>query len=94
MRVGAMSRAGVSKGLSVGPLSKRTALRSGDPLSVGTGELEGHDTAVPAPSLSLRDARAERGRVDEAVGRVGCTTRLADDELIEVDAVRSNLKQG
>ena len=58
-------------------------------------ELERHDTRVPASLHRLLDARAERGRVDEAaVGDVCRGPGLADDELVDVDAVLLDLEDG
>lgn len=56
-------------------------------------DLEGHDTAVPTLCLGLVHARAERERVDEAVRGIAGSARLADDELVEVDAVVGDLEQ-
>ena len=54
--------------------------------------LEGHDTGVPALSLGLRDARAERRGVHEAVRRVSGGAGLADDELVDGHAVLDDLE--
>ena len=72
---------------------ERTALRGGDPGSVGVGELEGHDAAIPALGFGLRDALAERRGVHEAVRGVGDGAGLADHELVEVDAVVGDFEE-
>ena len=74
---------------------ERGALDSRDPVRVRVGELERHDTGVPAALHRLLDARAERRGVDEAaVGDVGRGSGLADDELVDVDAVLLDLEDG
>lgn len=73
--------------------SERTALRGTDPVGVGVRELEGHDAPVPATCRGLSDALSERSGIHEAVGCVGDATGLANNELVEVDAVVRNLKQ-
>ena len=73
--------------------SRERALSGLDPGGVGVGELEGHDTTLPARRDGLGDARAERGRVDEAVGRVGRAAGLANHELVDVEAVLGDLEQ-
>ena len=54
--------------------------------------LEDHEAGVPALSLSLVHACGERGRGHEAIGSVGGGARLANDELLEVDAVLLDLE--
>ena len=75
-------------------LLERGALRGLDPGSVSVGELERHDTCVPALGLGLVDTSTERRGVDEPVGRIGSRAGLANDELVEVDAVGRNLEHG
>ena len=59
------------------------------------GELERHDAGLPARCRSLVDARAERRGVDEAaVGDVCRGSGLADDELVDVNAVLLDLEDG
>ena len=57
--------------------------------------LEGHDTCVPALRRGLVDAGSERRRVDEAITvvRVLGRARLADDELVQLEAVARDLEQ-
>ena len=55
--------------------------------------LPDHDTAVPALGLGLLHARAERGGGDEAVRRVRRGRGLANDELVERDAVLGDLEE-
>ena len=55
--------------------------------------LPDHDTAVPALGLGLLDALAERGGRHDAVGRVRAAGGLADDELVERDAVLGDLEE-
>ena len=86
-------RRGVVIGGKGAPSSERTALRGTDPVGVGVRELEGHDAPVPATCRGLSDALSERSGIHEAVGRVGDTTGLANNELVEVEAVVRNLKQ-
>ena len=74
---------------------ERGALDSRDPVRVCVGELERHDTRVPTTLDRLLDARAERRRVDEAAVRdVRRGSGLADDELVDVDAVLLDLEDG
>lgn len=55
--------------------------------------LERHNTGTPSLSVRLVDARAERRRSDEAVRGVCGAARLADDELLQVDAVGCDLEE-
>ena len=55
--------------------------------------LPDHDTAVPALGLGLLDALAERGGRHDTVGRVRAAGGLADDELVEGDAVLGDLEE-
>ena len=74
---------------------ERGALDSRDPVRVRVGELERHDTSVPTTLDRLLDARAERRRVDEAAVRdVRRGSGLADDELVDVNAVLLDLEDG
>ena len=73
---------------------ERGTLGSADPVGVRVRELERHHTALPASSRCLVHARAERGGVDEPVGGVGRTAGLADDELVELEAVLGDLEEG
>ena len=56
--------------------------------------LPDHDTSVPALRLRLLHARTERRRVHEAVGGISRGGGLADDELVEGDAVLGDLEEG
>ena len=56
-------------------------------------ELERHDAGFAAHCRSLVDALAECRRVDEAVGCIACTTRLANDKLVEFESVLGDLQQ-
>lgn len=77
-----------------GRLLEGGALRGLDPGSVGVGELERHDTGAPALGLGLVDARAERRGVDEPVRGISSRAGLANDELVQVDAVGRDLEHG
>ena len=44
--------------------------------------------------MRLVDALAECRRVDEAVGCIACTTRLANDKLVKGDTVGGDLENG
>ena len=57
-------------------------------------DLPDHDTAVPALGLGLLDTLAERAGRHVAVGAVGGRGRLANDELVEGDAVLGDLEEG
>ena len=49
---------------------------------------------TPALGLGLVDASTERRGVDEPVGRIGSRAGLANDELVEVNAVGRDLEHG
>ena len=56
--------------------------------------LPDHDTSVPPLRLRLPHTRAERRRVHVPVRRVRGRRRLADDELVEREAVIRDLEEG
>ena len=87
------SRESSSAAKSKARSSERAALRSTDPVGVGIRELERHDTAVPAACSGLGNTLAKGRGVHEAVDCIGGTTGLANDELVELDAVARDLEQ-
>ena len=56
--------------------------------------LPDHDTSVPPLRLSLLHARTKGGRVHEAVGSISRGGGLANDELVEREAVIRDLEEG
>ena len=60
---------------------------------MATTYLPDHDTSVPALRLRLLHARAKSSGVHVPVRRVSCSGGLADDELVERDAVLRDLEE-
>ena len=60
----------------------------------GTTYLPDHDTGVPALRLRLLHARPKSRGVHEPVGGISRGGGLADDELVEGDAILRDLEEG